>query len=141
MNTQDEKIRPMNNNTIRMDNYSDHLAPLAETLISEAKGFSDSLKQQAGQVLANKLHASSEMLDEIAATLRSTKADNDDVVAPLSEAAAARIAASAAKMREVNGEEILSTVTATARQHPVPLAIGAAALGFLAARFISSTPE
>ncbi|WP_417683990.1 hypothetical protein [Roseibium sp.] len=81
------------------------------------------------------------MLDQVASTLRSSQPADDDLVAPISKAAADYIEVSAEKIRHVDGDEALAAIAATARQHPLPLALGAAAAGFLAARFISSSTK
>ncbi len=136
--SQTEKLQNGEANTVFA---SDIVSPLADTLVSEAKTLTSSLTHHAGRALSRKLHASASMLDQVASTLRSSQPADDDLVAPISKAAADYIEVSAEKIRHVDGDEALAAIAATARQHPLPLALGAAAAGFLAARFISSSTK
>ncbi|MEP0234467.1 hypothetical protein [Roseibium sp.] len=120
---------------------ADPLGPLLETARSEALGLAQTLKSESLRFVQGQQNRSSAILDDLAHTLREREVGKSDAPAAISLTAADYISASADKIREVDAAASIETLGATARKHPVPLAIGAAAIGFLAARFISSTDQ
>ncbi|WP_213215575.1 hypothetical protein [Roseibium polysiphoniae] len=132
---------PHSENWNRHEASADPLGPLLETARSEALGLAQTLKRESLRFVEGQQDRSSAILDEIAHTLREREAGKNDAPAALSVTAADYISASAHKIREADAAASIETLGATARKHPVPLAIGAAAIGFLAARFISSTDQ
>ncbi len=119
----------------------DLVSPLLRTAKNEARTLADTLKGEALRALRSRQQSASATLEDVAGTLKQSHGDADDASQAIRETAADYVSASAEKLRDIDPEEALENLTETARRHPVPLVIGAAALGFLAARFLTSSEQ
>ena len=121
----------------------DDFEHLKATAQREAHHLGDRVREEAYAYLRRKQQAAALTVRHAAHSLRETT-DQDTDGSPLTSFArpvADTIEQSADRLEAVTPEEAVAKVEQVARANPAAFALGAAAIGFLAARFLSaSTP-